>query len=247
MNEDFCQCGGPLVWKSECRVCAACGGATTNSGKYLPPHSGWKIPTLTEAERKKAMEANHMLSFYLAARFGRYPEVRQRAKFLRDIGFKVTSRWMYNHTDGKYDLEYDDPRMRQYAKEDLDDVTAAEVLILFTEERGSENQGGGRFTEFGYALAQQKRCVVIGDLEMIFCGLPQVLHYKTWDDFVVGLIKGQIKPTLGDLSAGEPSEKIYPNTLRPFPFASDPPRDEKGRLIDPLGTYTHPMPPLDKK
>lgn len=37
-------CDGALVAVGGWRVCRECGGATTASGKYLPPHSGWDMP-----------------------------------------------------------------------------------------------------------------------------------------------------------------------------------------------------------
>jgi hypothetical protein len=45
-----CVCGGFLVSKDGWEVCASCGGATTKSGEYLPPESGWAIPKLTKEE-----------------------------------------------------------------------------------------------------------------------------------------------------------------------------------------------------
>jgi hypothetical protein len=52
---DECQCGnGYLVEKQGWLVCSACGGALTNSGKYLPPQSGWAIPALTDEDRNEA-------------------------------------------------------------------------------------------------------------------------------------------------------------------------------------------------
>lgn len=54
---DPCVCGnGYLIEKDRWHVCCACGGAVTHSGKYLPPRSGWDIPTLTNQERNEASE-----------------------------------------------------------------------------------------------------------------------------------------------------------------------------------------------
>ena len=53
---DECSCGnGYLIEKDGFHVCCACGGAVTHSGKYLPPNSGWTIPTLTEEEVQEAV------------------------------------------------------------------------------------------------------------------------------------------------------------------------------------------------
>lgn len=39
-------CAGRVVLIDEWYVCVGCGGANTRSGKYLPPKSGWRIPTV---------------------------------------------------------------------------------------------------------------------------------------------------------------------------------------------------------
>lgn len=57
MKEPECVCGCWLVEKDGWQVCPACGGATTKSGKYLPPHSGWDIPPLDNDEIQAACDA----------------------------------------------------------------------------------------------------------------------------------------------------------------------------------------------
>ena len=38
--------------------------------------------------------------------------------------------------------------------------------------------------ELGIAIEKNLLVIVIGPLENVFCHLPQVLHFKTWDDFL---------------------------------------------------------------
>lgn len=60
MKEDTCVCGGWFIEKDGWKVCVSCGGATTKSGKYLPPASGWDIPVITDAERADAWSERQM-------------------------------------------------------------------------------------------------------------------------------------------------------------------------------------------
>lgn len=54
MDEQTCVCGCWLIEKYGWKLCPACGGAITNSGKYLPPDSGWTFPKLTDQDKAKA-------------------------------------------------------------------------------------------------------------------------------------------------------------------------------------------------
>ena len=44
---------------------------------------------------------------------------------------------------------------------DLRDVDSADCVIFMAEPYGSENRGGGRYFEYGYAFAMQKHIIVI--------------------------------------------------------------------------------------
>jgi len=131
---------------------------------------------------------------YLAARYSRYPEMQGYARQLEDVGFKVTSRWIYGgHDTVDANSEADKTR---FAQEDLDDLLDAHTVVSFTEDPDAPVQGrgrGGRHTEFGVALGShvidqglhpvRQRLVVIGYRENVFHWLPQVQWFKTWDEF----------------------------------------------------------------
>lgn len=116
------------------------------------------------------------MKVYLAARYHRREEMETvYAPRLPDLGHECIARWVYGGEEGL--------SRRDIAELDLEDVRSADMIILFTHPRGEPQPGGGRFVEFGYALAFNKRCVVIGPEENVFMCAPTVEVYPTWDDF----------------------------------------------------------------
>ena len=61
---------------------------------------------------------------------------------------------------------------------------AAHMLVAFTEQPRSGNSRGGRHVELGIAIGSRKRIAVVGPRENIFCWLPVIEHYETWDEFL---------------------------------------------------------------
>lgn len=72
----------------------------------------------------------------------------------------------------------------KFASDDFEDVTAAEIVISFTEPPRAKANRGGRHVEYGIALARGVRVIVVGHRENIFHWLPQVEFCKTWEDAV---------------------------------------------------------------
>lgn len=62
-------------------------------------------------------------------------------------------------------------RARSFSRDDLTDIDAADVVICFTEDAREVPSTGGRHVEFGYALAQGKKIIIVGDVENIFYAL----------------------------------------------------------------------------
>lgn len=117
-----------------------------------------------------------MKTTYLAARFHRRPELEQYVPLFNKAGFDITARWVFGGEEGL--LRSDISIM------DLEDVKNADVMVLFTEEYGVPQSGGGRFVEFGYAMALGKECYVIGDYENVFMHDPSVKVYPTLGAFL---------------------------------------------------------------
>ena len=134
-----------------------------------------------------------MTSVYFAARYSRREELLQYAQELEKRGVTVTSRWLKgDHQATDDDLECDLQWSASLAKDDLEDVERANMLIEFSEEPRSVKTRGGRHVEMGYALALTKqdpypgwmryRVIVVGPRENVFDTLPSVVWYETWED-----------------------------------------------------------------
>jgi hypothetical protein len=126
---------------------------------------------------------------YLAARFQLRDEMRGVRDVLQALGHEVTSRWIDQEPDGFNKTNFD--KGAPEAHKDLEDIRAADTLILFTEVPTST---GGYMVEFGYAMGLHNplRLIVIGPLRNIFMALPQVEHYPDWSRFVMELSKRRI-------------------------------------------------------
>lgn len=125
-----------------------------------------------------------MISFYLAARFGRREELCSYAIALRSKGFDITSRWLMQAQKLDFSVGAYSPQDRlTFALKDWEDVGRAHRLIAFTEDPAENAQGGrrgGRHVELGAALAMGKHVYVVGHRENVFCHLPQVQFYSTF-------------------------------------------------------------------
>ena len=115
---------------------------------------------------------------YLAARYRRREELRRRAGELAALGHEITSRWIRGGHSASGDL--DDPLWAEYARDDFEDVAAADAVVCFLEPNGGGS--GGRHAEFGMALAWGKRVIVVGEPEHLFHTLPSVEPYPTWSE-----------------------------------------------------------------
>lgn len=83
---------------------------------------------------------------------------------LKCMGHSVTSRW----------LKVPDEMNDEFARQDLADVTEADLLLAFNPRGWEERGTGGRHVEFGYALALDKQVVVFGVKSNIFHHLSNV-------------------------------------------------------------------------
>lgn len=145
-------------------------------------------------------------SVYLAARYARIDEMRSIAESFRGRGIFVTSRWLKegvdpNHSIRTLSAEY----MQTSARHDLEDIDAADYLVLFSEDPDEKFVRGGRHVEFGYALAKGKKIIVVGPKENIFHYEPNVLHTTfSWH--------------AADYILKQAPRKALDDTLRSLPF-----------------------------
>jgi nucleoside 2-deoxyribosyltransferase len=99
----------------------------------------------------------------------------------------VTSRWLdgtHEARDGNILADEESDLAEDAARQDLQDVDDADVLIFFSEAAVAAR--GGRHVEFGYALAKSHRTgypvYVVGPVENIFHRLPGVEVFATWPE-----------------------------------------------------------------
>ena len=136
------------------------------------------------------------MKIYLAARYSRRQELCGYRQELQRRGYAVTSRWL----DGQHQIsdagipigeqgerlveqgrDDDASSLRQaFAREDVADVMAADMLIAFTEPPRAVASRGGRHVELGLALGAGKAVCVVGHRENIFCWLDDVAYYPQW-------------------------------------------------------------------
>ena len=118
------------------------------------------------------------MRIYMAARYSRRLELLAYAKELRAAGHEVTSRWL----NGTHEAaDNDTSRWGDFAKDDLEDIRRSDVIVLFTETALVPRNS--RMVELGIALGLAKRIIIVGPRENVFCCLPDVLVYRSWEDF----------------------------------------------------------------
>lgn len=157
------------------------------------------------------------MNIYLAGRYSRRLELCGYREQLRARGHIVDAVWLNGEhqisdtgqpigehgealVEGKRDgeqLHPDEQTERaaalrlKFAEDDLADVQACDLLIAFTEvpRTGGRNRGG-RHVELGIAIGQGKRIMIVGPRENIFCWLPEIDQFDTWESCLATL-KGQ--------------------------------------------------------
>jgi nucleoside 2-deoxyribosyltransferase len=143
------------------------------------------------------------LKFYTAASFYRKPEISAIARDIELAGHEVTARWLV--TDHEVDFQEDvdalDPAgiSTRFAIEDLEDIDRADALIFFSSAEHASKGRGGRHTEFGYALGQNKLIFIVGLRECAFHSLvPNVRVFRDTPKFMWALSDGTIERHVDD-------------------------------------------------
>lgn len=125
------------------------------------------------------------MKVYLAAPYGSRSQVRLYADELQAAGFDVTSTWLAETheinagTEGAATSLPDDV-VAAHAETDLIDINLSDVLVLFTSAYVGVEGGGGRHVETGYALAQGKPVIVVGEPENVFHRMLGVHLVADW-------------------------------------------------------------------
>lgn len=156
------------------------------------------------------------MRIYLASRYSRREELCVYRDQLQSIGHEVTARWL----EGKHQIsdlgtpigehgealvEDDDESTHtrcaalrsKFAREDYEDVMAADMLIAFTEKPRSELTRGGRHVELGVAIGAGKIVIIVGPRENLFCWMDTVLHFDRWPQCMQTLAESKLQAITG--------------------------------------------------
>lgn len=149
------------------------------------------------------------MKIYLAARYSRREELCAYRSELEAMGHIVQARWLNGEHQlsdtgtpiGEYGAALVEGTLRsgehlseneqserasvlrsKFALDDWEDVNSAELVLSFTEAPRSKANRGGRHVEYGIALANKARVVVVGFRENIFHWLEWVEFFQTWEE-----------------------------------------------------------------
>ena len=121
-----------------------------------------------------------MNSVYIACSFRTdRPITLPRVAQLREMGIAVTSRWIDTEEWGNPLGSGDAELCQRYARQDFEDIDRADAVLFFTD-----GVSFGKFVEFGYACAKAKPVLVVGRPASVFCFLPNVQRFATWESFM---------------------------------------------------------------
>jgi nucleoside 2-deoxyribosyltransferase len=145
-----------------------------------------------------------MNKVYIASKYSRKNEMRHDiAPAIRHAGIEVTSRWhdieetgsSWEKAQKEYDvrgeghIDREHGLLKYYATIDLEDVDAADAIVLFSEDPTIPHLRGGRHVEFGYAMGKGKTCYVVGMRENIFHFIEDVIVCDSVEAFVTEYTK----------------------------------------------------------
>lgn len=119
-----------------------------------------------------------MMICYLAAKYTYRTTVLKIAVIMAKHHHRITSAWL----DGSHTSETPEDQA-SYARMDLLDIYQATTLVLFQFPVEAPEDSTGRHVEFGYALAREKRMILVGKKTSVFHHLPHVEHYPTVQAF----------------------------------------------------------------
>ncbi len=109
---------------------------------------------------------------------------REDAAVLRGHGFDVTSNWLYEPELRVSDPDHEEWELRARANDDVEDITRADAIVLFTEGKSTS---GGRDVEFGIALALRKRLFVIDGGYNVFHRRAEAEHFDDLGQLILKL------------------------------------------------------------
>jgi len=126
---------------------------------------------------------------YLAGAFSRKNEIAEKTQELENMGIIVTSSWVRESESENKVLDCDEELAPLLARKDLQEIMAADAVVLFTHDPTHKFVRGGRMHEAGFAMGLGKSLLVCGPKENIFHYLPEVNVFSTWEELKETLTK----------------------------------------------------------
>ncbi len=179
---------------------------------------------------------------YLAGRFSRRAEFNGYADTLRSWGFTVDAKWLTEAHEWYGERDEDAiTAARAFALDDLGDVVAADIVLVFTEPAnpGGRNRGG-RHVEFGIALGQGKDVIVVGQSENVFhnlhgsVGIPDGTIHGTTARVTSAATFEDVRDRLADWLYTAPLEAPMTQPEQPRPKTGSHNHDAAGAPTYPL-------------
>jgi nucleoside 2-deoxyribosyltransferase len=116
---------------------------------------------------------------FIAGWFEARGVMTELASLLTDEGFTVTSRWI-NTPKGVSDFYgLHENTIRIHAAKDIEDLNAANLVILVNPKRHHGKGRGGRHWEVGYAYGRGKPIIIVGEPENLYHYLHDVHRFST--------------------------------------------------------------------
>src|SRR5262245_14539961 len=120
-----------------------------------------RLSQKAQHENIRTVKTTRDLVVYLVARTPRKLELISLIPKLKNLGYIVNSRWLEeNHGRSIKEWSSDVTRWKIFARDDFEDISAAKMVICFTEERLSPEAAkshGARHVELGIALGLGKK------------------------------------------------------------------------------------------
>lgn len=118
------------------------------------------------------------MKIYIAAPYPERLKAKDWALVLVSKGHRVTARWVMEEEDSPDPVD-----QARYVVKNIDDIMAADVLILMTGYRGDRSWTGGRHWETGFAWARGKQVWICGPRESVFHHLTTVNQIDSIEEF----------------------------------------------------------------
>jgi len=117
--------------------------------------------------------------FYIASRLSCRPKLHEVRAKLREMKHEVIATWLDEHSDYSDNPDHS----RKVAMRDLCQISMVDTIILDTTSPISKDGGGGRETEWGFAIGQyqHKHLWRVGPAKNVFHYLADV-SFESFDE-----------------------------------------------------------------